>query len=299
MEEVHMYDVIIIGAGPAGLTVAIYAARGGKNVLVLGDKFDSQLAMSGRIENYPGFEGEGMELLIKMEEQAKKWGTKVVTSRVLDIVYEDEIFKIETKDEHFNGKVVVIATGAHPRKLNIPGEEQLLHRGVSYCAVCDGALFREKRVFVLGYGNGAAKAAYYLSNFSQVKVLCTKKRLRAEAIYLRELEKRGVEVLTGVHPIEILGDEVVKELCYSIEGNEIKELVDGIFIEAGSLPNNDLASKLGLELDDKGFIKVDSDCRTSMDHVFACGDIIGGVRQVASAVGEGAIVGVRMGARDL
>ncbi|VUT27612.1 MAG: thioredoxin reductase [Candidatus Syntrophoarchaeum sp. GoM_oil] len=287
-----MNDVIIIGAGPAGLTTAIYAARGGKSVLVIGDKFDSQLATCGRIENYPGFEGEGMDLAIKMEEQAKEWGTEVVTSRVTGLSKEGEIFKAKTQDELYEGRVLVIATGAHPRRLDIPGEEKLLHRGVSYCAVCDGAFFRERNVFVVGYGNGAAKAAYYLSTFSNVKVLCTKKRLRAEAIYLKELDERGVKVLVGVEPIDVFGEELLEGIRYSFEGQEISEKVDGIFVEAGTLPNNDLAADLGLELDDKGFIKVDSACRTSMDMVFACGDIIGGVRQVASAVGEGSIVGI-------
>ena len=287
-----MNDVIIIGAGPAGLTTAIYAARGGKSVLVIGDKFDSQLATCGRIENYPGFEGEGMDLAIKMEEQAKEWGTEVVTSRVTGLSNEGEIFKAKTQDAVYEGRVLVIATGAHPRRLDIPGEEKLLHRGVSYCAVCDGAFFRERNVFVVGYGNGAAKAAYYLSTFSNVKVLCTKKRLRAEAIYLKELDERGVEVLVGVEPIEVFGDELLEGIRYRFEGKEILEKVDGIFVEAGTLPNNDLAADLRLELDDKGFIKVDSACRTSIDRVFACGDIIGGVRQVASAVGEGSIVGI-------
>jgi len=289
-----MYDVVIVGAGPAGLTTAIYVSRGGKKALVIGDKFDSQLAKCGRIENYPGFEGEGMERATKMEEQAKRWGTEIVTSRVLKLENEGEFFRAKTDKEVYEARALVIATGAHPGRLGIPGEEKLLHRGVSYCAVCDGALFRDRVVVVIGYGNGAAKAAYYLSNFSNVKVLCTKKRLRAEAIYLRELEARGVEILTGVEPIEIYGDEFVEGICYRFEGEMTRERVDGIFVEAGSVPNNELASNLGIELDDRGFIKVDSGCRTSVEHVFACGDITGGVRQVASAVGEGAIVGVNL-----
>jgi len=294
MNEEKMWDIIIVGAGPAGLTAAIYTARGGKRVAVIGDKYDSQLAMSGRLENYPGFEGEGIDLVVKMEEQAKTWGAEVIPARVHDLERHNDIFRANTVDEVYEGRALVIATGASPRRLGIPGEDKLLHRGVSYCAVCDGALFRDKNVLVLGYGNGAAKAAYYLSSFANVKILCTKKALRAEAVYIKGLDERGVDVLEGVDPIEIMGDELVEGIRYRFRGDEITERVDGIFIEAGAAPNNELALKLGLELDERGFVNVDHRCRTSMDGVFACGDITGGIRQVASAVGEGCIVGVSL-----
>jgi thioredoxin reductase (NADPH) len=285
------YDVIIIGAGPAGLTAAVYCGRAALRTLVLGNSYDSQVAKTDIVENYPGFPDgiKGMELIEKMAAQAKLYAENVA-ERVEKTQKNGDVFSMKTESAEYLGKALFMCTGATHREMGVKGEKEFANKGVSYCAVCDGSLFRGMKVVVAGYGNGAAKAAMYLSGLSgKVTVLCTQSTLKCEIIYLERLKKnKNVEITCGVKLESIEGDSAVKRVRYA-EGEKKKVVeTDAVFIEYGTVPNSKLAKELGIQLTDKGFIKVNELQETNIKGVFAAGDITGGRRQIATAVGEGA-----------
>ncbi|MHA1211669.1 MAG: NAD(P)/FAD-dependent oxidoreductase, partial [Candidatus Heimdallarchaeota archaeon] len=190
----------------------------------------------------------------------------------------------------FNTNAVILAMGARHRKMRIEGEEEYYMKGVSYCSVCDGALYQGKQTTVLGFGNGAVKSALYLSNISsKVHLLCTKKELGADAIYENRLKgKDNIEITYSTRVTKIAGDDFVTSVTYKKDGNEIKLNVEGVFIEFGSVPNTLLANQLGLDVTDKGYIRTDiATLETSIPGVFAAGDVTGRIRQIATAVGDG------------
>jgi len=288
-----LYDVIVVGAGPAGLTAGMYCARGGMKTLILGNVYTSQQSMGGIYENYPGFPDgiQGIELSERMLSQAQKYGAEYRQEMVEKIVHLDDTFRIKTESWEYVCRALILATGASHRKLGVPGEEKYVTRGLSYCVYCDGALFRDKTTAVVGYGNGAARALLYLSNIcSRVHLLCPKERLVAEAVYLGRL--KGISNITqtfGVEVTRITGDEFVNGIEFVVGGTPRSLKVDGIFVEMGVSPNTKLAKDLGLELTEGGFVKVNRLTQeTSMPGVFAAGDLTGGRMQVATAVGSGA-----------
>ncbi len=295
MSEIKEYQVVIVGAGPAGLTAAIYTARAGLSTIVFGNPYESQVANLGLIENYTGFaEGvQGLELMEAMENQTKANGAEIVYDNVIEIGKKKKEFIVKTDDnETVKAKTVILAMGARHRKMRIPGEEEFYAKGVSYCAVCDGALFQNKPTAVLGYGDGAAKAALYLSNISnKVYLIVTKKELGAEAIYESRLKtKENIEIHYKTRVTEIAGDEYVTSFTYKKDGKETKVKVEGIFIESGSIPNTLLANQLGVEVNDRGFIVTKMETlETNIPGVFAAGDVCGRIKQIATAVGDGCI----------
>lgn len=288
-----MYDVIVVGAGPAGLTAGMYCARGGMKTLILGNIYTSQQSMGGLYENYPGFpEGiQGIELSERMLSQAQKYGAEYRQEMVEKIVHLDDTFRIKTESWEYVCRALILATGASHRKLGVPGEEKYVTRGLSYCVYCDGVLFRDRTAVVVGYGNGAARALLYLSNIcSRVHLLCPRERLVAEAVYLDRLKGiRNITQTFGVEVTRIVGDEFVSGIEFVVGGTPRSLKVDGIFVEMGVSPNTALAKDLGLELTEGGFVKVNRLTQeTSMPGVFAAGDVTGGRMQVATAVGSGA-----------
>lgn len=292
-----MHDVIIVGAGPAGLTAAMYCARGGKNTLILGNVYGSQQSMGGLYENYPGFpEGiHGIELSERMLAQAMKFGAENQTELVEKIVNLGGVFRVKTENWQYEAKAIILAMGARARHLGVPGEKGFISKGVSYCVHCDGALFRNKAVAVVGYGNGAARAVLYLSNIvSKVHLLSPREKLVAESVYQERLKNLDNFTATfGAEVTEILGGDSVGSVEFKV-GNTPRSLkVDGIFVEMGMLPNTDLATALGLEMTQGGYVKVNRlNQETSMPGVFAAGDVTGGRLQVATAVGSGASAGI-------
>ncbi len=288
-----MHDVIIVGAGPAGLTAAMYCARGGKKTLVLGDIYLSQQSMGGLYENYPGFPDgiQGIELSERMLAQAKKFGAENQTENVEKIVNLGDFFRVKTENWQYEGKVVIMSMGASHRLIGVPGEKEFSSRGVSYCVHCDGALFRNKIVAVVGYGNGAARAVLYLANIcSKVHLLSPRERLVAEPVYLERMKNlSNFTASFGAEVTEILGKESVSSIEFKV-GNTPRSLrIDGIFVEMGMTPNTELAKSLGLELTSGGYVKVNRiNQETSMTGIFAAGDLTGGRMQVATAVGAGA-----------
>ena len=292
-----MHDVVIVGAGPAGLTAAMYCARGGKKTLVLGNIYGSQQSMGGLYENYPGFPDgiQGIELSERMLSQAVKFGAENQTEQVEKIVPLGDFFRLKTENWQYEAKAVILAMGASHRVIGVPGEKELTARGVSYCVHCDGALFKNKAVAVVGYGNGAARAVLYLANIAEkVHLLSSREKLVAEPVYLERIKKLSNYSATfGAEITEIAGDQFVSSVGFKV-GNTPRSLkADAVFVEMGMKPNIDLAVALGLDMTPGGFVKVNRlNQETSMPGVFAAGDLTGGRLQVATAVGSGASAGI-------
>lgn len=292
-----MYDVVVVGAGPAGLTAGIYCARGGKKTLILGNIYGSQQSMGGLYENYPGFPDgiQGIELSEKMLAQAQKFGAEYQTDQVEKIVPLGDVFRLKTENWQYESKAVILAMGASHRRLGVPGEKEYTSRGVSYCVHCDGALFRDKNVAVVGYGNGAARAVLYLANIvGRVHLLSPREKLGAESVYLDRMQKlSNFSATFGAEVTEIRGDDVVRSIEFVVGSTPRSLKADGIFVEMGMEPNVELAKSLGLELTQGGFVKVNRlNQETSMPGVYAAGDITGGRMQAATAVGTGASAGI-------
>jgi len=292
-----LHDVIIVGAGPAGLTAGMYSARGGRKTLILGNIYGSQQSMGGMYENYPGFPDgiQGIELSESMLAQAQKFGAEYQAEIVEKIVHLEDIFRIKTENWQYECKALILTMGASHRKLGVPGENEYTSRGVSYCVHCDGALFRNKAVAVVGYGNGAARAVLYLANIcSKIHLIVPREKLVAESTYLERMKiLNNISVINGAEVKEILGDELVRSVEFVVGGMPRSLKVDGVFIEMGMKPNVELASALGLEMTQGGFIKVNRlNQETSMPGVFAAGDVTGGRMQVTTAVGSGASAGI-------
>jgi len=290
-------ELIIVGGGPAGLTSAIYSARALIDTLVIEKMLPGgQPVLTTFIENYPGFpEGiSGPELAERLESQAGKFGAKIITSRpVLNISRKEEGFEIKTEMESFLGKAVIVATGTSPRKLNVPGEEEFTGRGVSYCAVCDGAFYRDRVVAVVGGGDSAMDEYIYLTRFaSKVFVIHRRNQLRAEKILQeRAFSNPKISFIWDTVVQSIEGDRKVELLkLKNVKTGEISELkVDGIFVYIGSTPNSSMVKDL-VELDENGFIITDNCMKTSVPGLFAAGDVRNtNFRQLATAIGDGAI----------
>ncbi|MCJ7444063.1 MAG: FAD-dependent oxidoreductase [Methanotrichaceae archaeon] len=288
-----MHDVIIVGAGPAGLTAGIYCARGGKKTMILGNIYGSQQSMGGLYENYPGFPDgiQGIELSERMLAQAQKFGAEDQMDIVQKVVHLGDLFKLKTKNWHYECKALILATGSTHRTLDVPGEKEFITKGVSYCVQCDGALFKNKNVAIVGYGNGAARAVLYLANIcSKIHLISPREKLVAESIYLDHIKNLSNFGATfGAQVKQIMGDESVKGIEFEV-GNTPRSLkVDGVFVEMGMKPNTDLAQQLDLDMTTGGFVKVNRmNQETSMHGVFAAGDVTGGRMQVTTAVGSGA-----------
>jgi thioredoxin reductase (NADPH) len=292
-----LHDVIIVGAGPAGLTAGMYCARGGRKTLILGNIWASQMAMGGLYENYPGFpEGIlGLELAEKMLAQAQKYGAEYQPEQVLKVVHLGDVFKVKTESWQYEARALVLTVGAGHRKLGVPGEEEYAGKGMSYCVHCDGALFRNKAVAVVGYGNGAARAVLYLANIcDKVHLISPRDKLVAESVYLERLKAlKNYSPVFGAEVTRIVGNDFVSGIEFTVGGTARSLKIDGVFAEMGMKPNIELAEGLGLELTQGGFIKVNRLTQeTSMAGVFAAGDITGGRMQVTTAVGSGTSAGI-------
>lgn len=286
------YDAIIIGGGPAGLTAGIYSARFKLKTLIFeGEVIGGQMALTPKIENYPGIEPmSGMELAARMAKQAKGFGAEIRTEKVIDFEVGNPK-KVKTEKGDYECDALILATGAAHSKLGAKGEDEFAGKGVSYCAACDAPLFRNKTVAVVGGGNSALTAALHLADYAgKVYVIHRRDEFRAEAIMVDRLNanKKVEKVLDSVLD-EIRGKDVVKSIIVkSVKTEKRREIpLDGVFIYVGVVPTASIAKKCGIEVDDKGFIKVNDKMETNKPGVYACGDVTGGVLQVASAVGEG------------
>ncbi|MHA1513324.1 MAG: NAD(P)/FAD-dependent oxidoreductase [Candidatus Hodarchaeales archaeon] len=290
------YDMVIVGAGPAGMATAIYASRmGWKTVVFDKGAVGGLAATTPVIENYPGFsEISGLEFSDRLKEQALKCGAEVnELVEVTDIKPEESKIEVFTSSGSFNTKVVVLATGTAHRHLNVKGEEKFEGKGVSFCATCDGALYKTKKVVVVGGGNSAVTEALYLDNVvREVSLIHRRDALRAEESLKKSiLNNSKVKMIWDSVLTEINGDEesgVRKITIKNVKTNEEKTLrVKAVFVAIGIIPNNGLAKKIGIKLNEDGLIAVDAKQRTNIPRIYACGDITPGQGQISVAVGEG------------
>lgn len=292
------YDVAIIGAGPAGLSAAVYAARARlKTIIFEKGLVGGQIVLTTEVENYPGFEEpiSGFELVDKMKKQAEGFGAEIKEEEVKAIGLEGLCKILETENGEYRAKTLICATGAYPRKLNIPGEQKLTGRGVSYCATCDGALYRDKEVAVIGGGDSAVEEGMFLTRFAKkVNIIHRRDELRAEkVIQERAFENPKINFIWDTVPQEINGDKFVKSLTlYNKKTKKAWELdIDGVFIYIGILPSTKLVESR-ITLDSQGFVLTDENMHTNVPGVFAAGDVIHKVlRQVVTAAADGAIAG--------
>ena len=289
------YELAIIGGGAAGYTAGIYAVRSGIKTVVIEKDMGGGLAnISPKIENYPGFESiSGLDLMEKMKQHASNYVDIHINEEVKEIEKVKDNFKIITDNETYNVKAIILCTGTDYRKLNSPGEKELTGKGVSYCATCDGFFFKGKKVTVVGGGNTALIESIFLKQIGceEVSVIHRRNQLRAEEAYKNEAVEKGVKIIYDTHIESIQGNEKVEFLeTHNVNtGEKSKLYVDGVFVSIGEEPQNTLAKKLGVKLDEKGFVIVDKQQRTNVKGIYAAGDITGGLRQVVTACAEGAI----------
>ncbi len=295
MELNTQYDVAIVGGGPAGLSAAIYAARGGlKTVIFEKALVGGQITVTAEVENYPGFEESvsGFDIVEKMQKQAEKFDAEIKIEEVKAIGLEGLCKIVETNKATYRVKSVIIATGAHPRKLAVPGEEKYTGRGVSYCATCDGALYRDKIVAVIGGGDSAVEEAMFLTKFaSKVYIIHRRDQLRAVKILQeRVFANKKIEMIWDSVVQEIQGgDFVEKLLLFNKKTKKNSELsLDGVFIFVGIIPSSELVESR-VDFDDQNFIKTDETMHTEIPGVYAAGDVTHKVlRQIITAGSDGA-----------
>ena len=298
MEQKNIYDLIIVGGGPCGLTASVYAGRSGMKTLLLEEyACGGQILNTYEVKNYPGFESiSGPELASKIQTQAQNLNVEIKYEKVVDFDFTQKVKAIKTQKNKYFAKTVILSLGASPRKLGIDREKELTGKGVSYCAICDGGFFKGKNVAIVGGGNSAMEDTPYLTNLAKKTYLINRsQRYRAQATLLN-----NVKALQKQNKITIMEDSIVTKLFGEnkleaimvknvITCNETKIDLDGLFIEIGRVPNTDML-KEKIELDDYGYIKTDSKLMTSCQGVFAGGDVIQkSLRQIVTAGSDGAI----------
>src|SRR3989344_327983 len=288
-----IYDIIIIGGGPAGLTAGLYTARRALKTLILSKDLGGQASLSYDIENYPGVDLiDGLLLMQKFAKQAQKFGAEIKYGEAIEIKKEKNQFIVVTDRESFTTQSLILACGLMPKDLNIPGEKKFKGRGVSYCATCDGPLFKNKIVAVVGGGNSALDAAEYLSKIvKKVYLIHRSDQFKGEEIILTRLRKDPkVEMVTSSEIIEIKGNQIVKSIIIKNNGDDqIKELeIDGIFVEIGYVAKTDLFKNL-VKINKKGEVITDKNTNTSELGIFSCGDVTDcSYKQIVISAGEGA-----------
>ncbi|MEM2341272.1 MAG: FAD-dependent oxidoreductase [Candidatus Bathyarchaeia archaeon] len=296
MEEI--YDVIIIGCGPAGLTAAIYTSRMSLKTLILERGVPGGRASEAYlIENFPGFPDgiSGTDLIERMLKQAERFGAEIkFPEEVLDMDLSATVKTVKTRYGEYRGYSIIIATGTQRKKMIVPGETEFLGRGVSYCAVCDAPFFRDKVVATIGFNNEALEDALYISGFAKKVILIShgEKDEIEEDLLRKVYEKQNIEFMDA-RVMSVNGEVYVKSITV-MDQNGIKEIpVDGVFIVLGSVPVTNIVRKAGIAVDERGCIKVDRAQSTNIEGVFAAGDCTCGGMQVATAVGEGAMAALQ------
>ncbi len=304
-DETNRHDVIMIGAGPAALSAAIYTTREDIDTLLFEKGVPGGLAaVTDQVDNYPGFPDgiAGLELAGNLQKQAERFGAVIEFGEVTAVHDEGKWKRLETTSGDMYAKALLIATGSDYKKLGIPGEAEYYARGVHYCATCDGAFYRDKRLVVVGGGNSAVQEAMFLTRFSSHLDLVVRSKLRASEVLQKELQKFVTDGKITVHLAtttdEIVGDaegKVVKVVgTDKTTGEKVEIETDGVFIFVGLKPNNEFLGGQ-LETDEIGLIKTDANLMSSMKGVFVAGDIrSGATMQVASAVGEGATAALKI-----
>ena len=285
-----MYDIIIIGSGPAGLSAAIYATRYNLKTLVLGNTL-GMITEAHKVENWPGEKSiHGYDLMQKFQTHAEELGAEVLFETVVSIENNNNQFQIKTEAKEFEAKSIIIAAGTQKRRLNIEQEEKYLGRGLSYCATCDGPFFKDKSTAVIGGGNAALMAAHILAQTaSKVYIIYRGPKFKAQPSWVDKVKEfSNVEFIMNSNVVKLFGEDKLEKI--ELDTNKTLD-VEGLFVEIGSIPTSTLTEKIGIELDRK-YVKVNKDQSTNIPGVFAAGDITTNsnmFRQVVTAASEGAI----------
>ena len=300
----NIYDIIVIGGGPSGLSCALYSSRANLKTLVIEkESLGGQMFSTGSIENYPGSieNPTGLSLTNRFKEQAESFGTEFVTDTVVKIDFNEKIKSVECEKNTFKTKTIVVATGAKPRKLNVPGEEEFSGKGVSYCATCDGAFFKDLDIVVIGSGNSAFEEAMELTKFGRKVYLAHRKNLSkvTPVILERARKNEKIHFLPEEEIQEIKGENFVDSVVFKNSSTgEITEIsktdgdsVMGVFVFIGATPNSMLVD--GFTSLENGYIVTDGDMRTDIPGVFAVGDVrVTPIRQIVTAAADGAIASI-------
>ena len=273
------FDVVIIGAGPSGYTAGIYCSRAGYDTLILsGILPGGQLVNTTEVENYPGFENSimGPDLMIDMRKQSQKMGTTIIDDEVVDVDFRRKPFKVLTASEEYEGRAVIIATGANPRKMGLKGEEAFAGKGVSYCATCDGPFFRNQEIVVVGGGDSAIEEATFLTKFATtVHIVHRRGELRASKVMQeRALNNEKIKFHWDSAVIDIKGDQKVQQaVLKNLKTNEETTLeIGGLFVAIGHTPNTKIFEK-EIDLDDQGYVVLKNNTHTNVEGIFAAGDV--------------------------
>jgi len=293
------FDIIIIGAGPSGYTAGIYCSRAGYDTLILsGILPGGQLVNTTEVENYPGFEKGvmGPDLMIEMRKQTQRMGTTIIDDEVVDVDFRHKPFKVLTASEEYEGRAVIIATGANPRKLGVQGEQTFAGKGVSYCATCDGPFFRNQELIVVGGGDSAVEEATFLTKFATtVHIVHRRESLRASKIMQeRAIKNNKIKFHWNSAVVDIKGDQKMRQaVLKNIKTGEEKTLdVAGLFVAIGHEPNTKLFKKQ-IDLDDEGYIILKNKTHTNIEGVFAAGDVHDrSYKQAITAAGFGCMAAI-------
>lgn len=298
----QVYDSLIIGAGVTGLAAAMYSGRLNLKVIVLGATSSSEFPIGGvitltdTVENYPGFRHlTGQELAKKIEDHAKEYNIEIKEEKAIDITKEEKsgLFIAKTEKSSYTSKTIIFATGAKWKELPMKGAEEFKNKGIHYCALCDGALYKDKIIAVIGGSDSAAKEALLLSQFAKkVYIIYRKEKIRAEPVNLKLIEKnKKIEIINNTNVIEILGDKFVNKVILDKEYNGSKELkLNGVFGAIGHTPLSELAVKLGVKINKKNEIIIDRQSKTNIKGIFAAGDVVDSAfKQAITGVAEGVV----------
>ena len=293
------YDLIIIGSGVTGLSAGVYASRYRMKVLIIGEAFGGETASAGTIENYPGVKPiDGFALASLIKEQAVALGVEIKNQKVEMVERNNSkhCFTIHTKDDQFNGNTLLFATGTERRRLGLPNEKELMGKGVHYCVTCDGPVYGGEVIGIVGGGDASVKGANLAAEYAKkVYLIIRGKDVTAETINLEQMKKLGdkIEIIAETEVKELDGTDRLEKVVLSKPFNGSVELpIRGLFVEVGAVPNVTLAQSLGVELDERGYIKVDNMMKTNVDGVFAAGDTVnhfGAFKQDITAAALGAV----------
>lgn len=290
-----IYDLVILGAGPAGMAASIYASYHKLNHIVVGDIVGGTAVGAAKIKNWPGTEAiSGAELMQKFQHHAESLGGKIVPSKVIGLGKKDDVFEVSTDGEKYQAKSLIVALGTRRKKMNIPGEDKLLGKGVSYCATCDSIFFKNKTAAVIGGGNSAAMAATLLAEHaSKVYLIYRGAELKSQPATVDQLKANlKITIIYNTNVLEVVGEKKVESVNLDLEYQGSKSLkVDGIFVEIGTMPSSDLLGQIGVKLNELGYVEVDQWGKTNIPGVYAAGDIISntpGFNQIITASADGA-----------
>ena len=304
MNESNRHDIVIIGAGPAALTAAIYTTREDIDTLLFEKGVVGGLAaVTDVIDNYPGFSSgvAGLELADSLRKQAERFGAVIELGEVTGLNDEGDYKRLETTVGDIYARAVLIATGCYYNRTGIPGEDKFYARGVHFCATCDGAFYRDKRLVVIGGGNSAIQETIFLTRYASHIDILVRSKIKASNVLVKDLQpfidQGKVSIHLGITPKEIIGNDngVNKVIGTDKEGNSREFMTDGVFVFIGLKPNSDFLKNSSVKLDERGFVLTDSNLETSIQGVFAAGDIrSGATMQIASASGEGATAALKI-----